>query len=354
MLLAAAGAVLLLGRNDRFKSGPVLPQPPLKELAARRGVQIGTYAARDFLPDRPYKEILTTQFEYLIIDGLPNWSYEDGDLRPSETEYDFSRIDEIMSLAQQHGMPIRMHHYVWGEKRWLPNWLKEGNYSKEQLLNLIRDHIMTVGTRYKGKVREWTVVNEAFTRKLRVKGLDEWWGDRLGEEYIDKSFHWAREADPGAVLILNDFNNETANEVSDITYDYVRRALAKGVPIDALGMQMHLDGSNPPTKEAVVANMRRFAELGLKIYITEFDVNMHDLYLPQEEEFKIQATIYKDMMEACLEVGRNVCPNFGLLGITDKQSWYRGIGIHDATPLAFDKDYNPKPAFFALREALEN
>lgn len=117
MLLAAAGAVLLLGRNDRFKSGPVLPQPPLKKLAARRGVQIGTYAARDFLPDRPYKEILTTQFEYLIIDGLPNWSYEDGDLRPSETEYDFSRIDEIMSLAQQHGMPIRMHHYVWGEKR---------------------------------------------------------------------------------------------------------------------------------------------------------------------------------------------------------------------------------------------
>jgi len=249
-------------------------------------------------------------------------------------------------------MPVRMHHYIWGEKRWLPTWLKEGNYSKADLLKLIEDHIKTVGGRYKGRVREWTVVNEAFTRKLGVKELDDWWGERLGEEYIDKAFQWAREADPNSVLILNDFNNEVQNEVSDLTYDYVKRALAKGVPIDALGMQMHLDGSNPPSKEAVKTNMRRFADLGLKIYITEFDVNMHDLYLPEEEEFVIQAKVYRDMVEACLEVGNDICKDFGLLGITDKQSWYRGIGINDAIPLSFDKNYNPKPAFFAIRDAL--
>lgn len=118
-------------------------------------------------------------------------------------------------------------------------------------------------------------------------------------------------------------------------------------------MQMHLAGDRPPSKADVVSNMKRFAKLGLKIYVTEFDVNMHDLHLPQEEENNIQSKIYKDMMGACLEVGPDICPNFGLLGITDKQSWYRGLGIYDANPLSFDKNYNPKPAFFSLREALE-
>ncbi len=345
-------ATFMLGRSDRFKPAAVLPEPSLKQLASNRNLQIGTYAARDFLPDRPYGQILTSQFEYLIIDGLPNWTYEDGALRPGPTTYDFSRMDKLVEFAQQNDMPIRMHHFMWGEKLWLPDWLKNGNYSDIQLLGLIKDHISTVGGRYKGKVREWTVVNEAFTRKLGVKGLDEWWGERLGENYIDSSFVWAREADPNAVLLLNDFNNETQNEVSDAMYDYVVRAKAKGIPIDGIGMQMHLDGSNPPDKEAVKANMRRFADLGLKVYVTEFDVNLHDLYLPELQEFQIQAKVYQDMLTACLEVGTDICPNFGLLGITDKQSWYRGLGINDAAPLSFDKNYNPKPAFFALREAL--
>jgi endo-1,4-beta-xylanase len=347
-------ALFMLKNSDRFKSAPELPNPPLKTLAAQKNIQIGTYAARDFLPDKPYKQILTSQFEYLIIDGLPNWTYEDGALRPSPTEYDFSRIDEIMDLARQNKMPVRLHHYVWGEKLWLPAWLKNGNYSKDQLLNLIEDHIKTVGGHYRGQVREWTVVNEAFTRKQHVKGLEDWWGERLeGTDYIDKAFVWAHEADPNSILLLNDFNNETKNSVSDAMYEYAKQALAHGVPISGIGMQMHLDGSNPPNKQDVIDNMKRFANLGLKVYVTEFDVNVHDLYLPDKQEFEIQAKVYKDMLEACVEVGSDVCPNFGLLGITDKQSWYRGLGIRDANPLAFDKDYNPKPAYFALRTVLD-
>lgn len=353
LILLSAVVGVFISRSDRFKSAPPLPKPPLKELAQRQGLQIGAYAARDFLPDRPYKEILTSQFEYLIIDGLPNWTYEDGALRPAPNQYDFSRIDEILKFAQENQMPVRMHHFVWGEKLWLPDWLKNGNYSKDNLLKLIEEHIKTLGQRYQGQVREWTVVNEPFTRKLGINKLDEWWGERLGEEYIDKSFIWAKQADPNAVLLLNDFGNETKNPVSNLMYDYVKRALAKGIPIDGIGMQMHIAGNSPPSKEDVVSNMRRFADLGLKIYVTEFDVNLHDLYLTEVEEFKIQAKIYKDMLGACLEVGRDICPNFGLLGITDKQSWYRGLGIYDAAPLSFDKDYRPKPAFFSLREALE-
>lgn len=353
MVIVIGTSLVLISRSDRFKPPPALPEPPLKELAASKGLQIGTFAAYNYVGDRPYRDILQSQFEYVIVDGQPNWSFEDGDLRPGPKQYDFRRLDRMVKFAEDRGMPLRIQHYVWGEKLWLPGWLKEGNYSREELLGFIKDHIYTVGARYKGRVREYTVVNEAFTRKLRDKNLDEWWGDRLGDEYIDKSFHWAREVDPNAILILNDFDNEVENQYSNLMYEYVKGALARGIPIDAIGMQMHLDGSNPPNKEKVKENMQRFAALGLKIYITEFDVNMHDLRLPQQQEFEIQAKVYKDMMEACVEVGREICPNFGLLGLTDKQSWYKGLGIRDATPLSFDHNYNPKPAFHALRDALE-
>jgi endo-1,4-beta-xylanase len=343
----------LLNGSDRFKPAPSLPTPPLKELARAHDLQIGTFIAYNYVNERPYEEIATSQFEYAIVDGQPNWRFEDGELRPGPKDYDFSRLDRMVKFAEDRNMPIRMQHYVWGEKLWLPNWLKEGNYTKEELLGFIKDHIYTVGGRYKGRIREYTVVNEAFTRHLRDKNLDEWWGDRIGYEYIDKSFQWAREADPNSILILNDFDNEIENQYSNEMYNYVKGALERGIPIDAIGMQMHLDGSNPPNKEAVKVNMKRFADLGLKIYVTEFDVNMHDLRLSDQQENEIQAKVYKDMLEACIEVGKNICPNFGLLGITDKQSWYKGLGIRDANPLSFDNDYNPKPAFFALRQALE-
>jgi endo-1,4-beta-xylanase len=345
------GFILLRG-SDRYKSAPALPQPALSALAERHGMYMGVFTAYNYITDRPYRDIAISQFDHFVVDGQPNWSFEDGDLRPGPRQYDFSRLDKMVAFAEEHHKPIRIQHLVWGEKRWLPNWLIRGDYSQEELLDLIHDHIRTVATRYKGRVREYTVVNEAFTRKLHDKELDEWWGDRLGYGYIDKSFQWAHEADPDAILILNDFDNEVENAYSNEMFSYVKAAKERGVPIDAIGMQMHLDGSNPPSKDAVVKNMRRFAGLGVKVYITEFDVNMHDAYLPREQEYEIQAGVYKDMMAACVEVGKDVCPSFSLLGLTDKQSWYKGIGITDATPLSFDNDYNPKPAWFALRDAL--
>ena len=345
----------LLRDKDPYDAAapPELPSPPLKELAERRGIQVGSFASLKYLRERPYTEILTDQFEYLIIDGEPNWHFEDFTLRPARDKYDFNHLDQVFDFADQHDMPVRVQHLLWGDEKWLPQWLKEGNYSKEELLAIIEDHIRTVGNRYKGKVREYTVVNEAFSRELETGGNKDWWGDRLGTEYIDKAFIWARAADPNAKLILNDFGNETEGEISNLMYEYIKSAKARGVPIDGLGMQMHLDATNVPTKDEVVANMRRFADLGVKIYITEFDVNMHGLEKDKSEEDEIQAGIYKEMVSACMEAGPEVCSNFGFLGLIDRQSWYRGIGLEDANPLMFNEDYSPKPAFFAIREAFE-
>lgn len=357
ILLASVGGIVAILRHNPdpyvTQAPPQLPNPPLKELAERRGIQIGSFGSLKYLRERAYTDILASEFEYVIIDGEPNWKFEDFTLRPTKDTFDFRNLDAVFAFADENDMPVRVQHLLWGDEKWLPDWLKNGNFTREQLLAIINNHIATVGARYKGKVREYTVVNEAFSRKLKTGGNLDWWGERLGYDYIDTAFLAARKADPNAILILNDFGNETKGDISNLMYDYIKDAKARGIPIDALGMQMHISGTNAPSKEEVMSNMKRFTELGVKIYITEFDVNMHDVQGSDDEKDTKQAKIYSDMLGACLGVGANVCPNFGFLGLVDRQSWYNGIGLDDADPLLFRSDYTPKPAFFAVRETLQ-
>jgi len=346
--------VLAVAAISKFRQAdtPDLPQPSLKELAARHNVELGNFAIRNHLADKPYTDILSSQFDFVLADNTPNWYFTDGGLRPSRTTYNFKQMDEVVAFAQQHNMPVEAHHYVWGEQKWLPKWLKEGNLAKPELMDVLRDHIMAVGKKYQGKVARWTVVNEAFTRAQHLYNLNDWWADNTGgTDYIDQSFLWARQADPGSKLILNDFNNESINDTSNAMYDYLKGALARGVPIDGIGMQMHLDGGHPPTKDEVISNMKRFAGLGLGVYVTEFDVNMNDVKANANDKNKIQENIYYEMMRACIE--SEVCHSFAYLGITDGETWYKHIGLKDPRPLMFDENYRPKPAFYGLRTALE-
>jgi endo-1,4-beta-xylanase len=250
-------------------------------------------------------------------------------------------------------MPVEAHHYVWGEEKWLPDWLKNGNYTPEQTMQFMKEHINTVGKRYSGRIAQWSVVNEAFTRNQHIFGLRDWWADHTGGDfdYIDEAFKAAQEADPNSQLILNDFHNEGFNETSNLMYDYVKGALARGVPIDGLGMQMHIDGTHPPEKDEVIANMKRFADLGLDIYVTEFDVNMNDVPADGADKDNISGKIYYEMMRACIE--SKVCKQFAYLGITDDETWYNYLGLKDPRPLMFDRQYQPKPAYFSTRDALE-
>lgn len=338
--------------NERPKS-PSLPEPSLRELATKNGLTFGNHAIRSHLNDKPYTDILTSQFDVALADNTPNWYFTDGGLRPSATTYNWKGMDEVVGFAETNNMAIEAHHYVWGEEKWLPEWLKKGNYSKEQLYTLLREHIVTVGNRYGGKIAQWTVVNEAFTRKQHLFGLNDWWADNTGggTEYIDNAFKWAHEADPKSELLLNDFNNEAINETSNAMYEYVKGALARGVPIDGIGMQMHIDGVHPPLKDEVVANMNRFSDLGIKVFVTEFDVNMDNVKANGADKDKIQENIYYEMVRACIEA--NACEQFSFLGITDAETWYNHIGLKDPRPLMFDKKYQPKPAFWGVRTALE-
>lgn len=343
-------AVILQFQQVTHLNNP-LPTPSLKELAKKKGIELGNHAIYVRVNEPAYDEILKTQHDFVILDNSPNWHFNGYDLRPAKDKYDFSQLDYLMNYAEKRSMPVRLQHLLWGEEKWLPSWLTNGHYTKEQLDKIIDDHIRTVMNRYKGKIREYTVVNEAFTRGEHLYNLRDWWADATGSrEYIDRAFIDARAADPNAVLILNDFGNDTKNSVSDAMYDYIKGAKARGIPIDGIGMQMHIGGANPPKKEDVIWNMNRFAELGVKVYITEFDVNMADAKGTYAQKAEQQGRVYHDMMRACIE--SIDCRSFTMLGITDKETWYNYMNLHEPMPLMFNERYEPKPAYYGLRAAL--
>ena len=352
MSLGTIFGVRVLSHGDTNSSK--LPNPPLKSLAAKHNIELGNFAILNHIYKKQYSQILSSQYNLALADNTPNWYFTDGGLRPTATTYNFKQFDEVVAYAQQHNMAIQAHHLLWGEDKWLPTWLKNGNYTQSQLLDIMHNHISTVVGHYKGKISEWSVVNEAFTRGRHVNGLRDWWADHTGDmSYIDQAFIWAHEADPQAKLILNDFNNEHYNPVSDAMYNYIRDAKARGIPIDGIGMQMHIDATHPPDIQEVVSNMQRFGALGVNVYVTEFDVNMSAVAAPDNAKNDIEGTIYYNMMRACIE--SKVCHSFSQLGITDQETWYNymGPGTADARPLMFDNNYNPKPAYFAFRNALE-
>lgn len=350
-LLLSAGAIAsIVYAYSKRSRVPDLPDPPLYVLAQKHDITIGNFAIYTRLNEIPYREILTSEHNLALADNTPNWYFIGGGIRPTKETFNFREMDEVVNFAKQNNMKLEAHHYLWGEEKWLPDWLKNGNFSKQELSNLIQEHIATVGGRYRGRIDTWTVVNETFTRRQNIYGLNDWWYDQFKDDsFIDDAFRWARQADPNAKLLINDFNNEGINDVSNAMYDYVKSAKERGVPIDGIGMQMHIDGTHPPTKDEVKSNMKRFYELGVDIYITEFDVNMNDVKARSDSKDQIQANIYYEMARACVESPG--CKSFAMLGITDKETWYSHMGLPDPRPLPFDKQYKPKPAYFALRRA---
>lgn len=336
-------------------------EPTLKALAERCGVSLGTEFSWWRMQDPRYYNLIFENYNTLILSEFSWKGFWRG-----RGDYDFESLDRIVDWAVRHGFRVRASHLVWGateaSSAVIPDWLRNGNFSQDEYIQILKEHVTTVVNHYKGRVTEWSIANEAVSRSA-WRGSD-FWMDKIGPQYIEMSFQWAREADPNAVLIFNDYNNESPRDgetrrIINGMYQTVRDLKARGVPMDVVGMQMHLllKYSSPiaPKKQDVIETMRKFGELGVKIYITEFDVDVHRVPGTQQERWQYQANLYRDMLEACLESG--VCTSFATWGVSDSTSWITCqepwcVNVPDADPLMFDKDFKPKPAYFAVMDVL--
>ncbi len=341
-------------------SGTTAAPIGLRPLAKKRGITVGTEFSWWWARNPKYWEIMSKDFDVAILSEFSSQDFWRG-----RGQYNFERMDNLVDWIIRCGWQVRASHLVWGaiESKAVPDWLLKSNFSRDEYIQILREHVRTVVGHYKGRVAEWSIANEAGSRSF-WNGAD-FWNDKIGPEYIEIAFRAAKEADPGAILIFNDDNNQSPQDegttrVIDRMYATVKDLKSKGVPIDVVGMQMHLllpwNSQILPDKAAVIETMRMFAELGVDIYITEFDVNLQSIQGSQKERWDLEAKVYRDMMEACLESG--VCKSFATWGISDSTSWitctdrWWCVKLPNADPLMFDKQFRPKPAYYAVRDAL--
>lgn len=286
-------------------------------------------------------KLLASEFNMLTVGNYMKWE----SVHPEPGRYDFSHADALVAFARANRMALHAHVLVWENQ--LPDWLRLGNFGRAELIDILCRHIKTVVGHYRGQVYTWDVVNEAIADDGSFG--DNLWLRTIGPEYIAMAFQWAAEADPDAILLYNDFQSEGLNEKSQAIYALAQGLQAMNIPIDGIGLQMHVWLDGPPTPQDLAANMQRLAALGLQVQITEMDVRTQYSTLGLPEKLRQQAEVYRQAMSTCVAAAN--CKVFVMWGTIDRLSWINEHYGPDM-PLPFDGNNQPKPAYYALIEAL--
>ena len=304
----------------------------LRELGAERGLLIG-YAqalqASGLADNELYRDVSTEEFSVVT----PENSHKMGWIQPFRGDFRWRDADEIADRADASNTALHGHPLVWYAQ--LPSWVQ--NLDPSEAEGVMNAHVDALVSRYRGRADAWDVVNEALEDDGTLRRSI--WFRGMGEDYIAKAFRRARDGDPAATLLYNDYDVADVNAKSDAMYELVRDELARGTPIDGVGFQMHLRGDFDDFA-SVRENFRRFAELGVEIWITELDVAMDGV-----PDLERQAEVYRRVTEICLD--QPACRALQTWGFTDRYSWRSGF-----VPLILDDAYRPKPAYYALQRTL--
>jgi endo-1,4-beta-xylanase len=314
----------------------------LRANAAQQGKLIGAAVNNDLVRQVDYAEVLAREYNLLTTENAMKWSL----IQPERDRYDWADADELVNFAIAHEMKVRGHTLIWQQQ--MPDWLKFGDWTRDELLAVMKEHITNVVARYRGRVYVWDVVNEAVIHDGDI--LTPFWSTKLGADYTDLAFQIAYAADPDALLFYNDFGAEDMNAKSDAVYTMVKGMKARGIPIDGVGMQFHVELNNLPPLDQVAQNIKRLGELGLQVHITELDIRIKGT--PTPEQLEQQAQNYQDLLNICL--GAPNCTAFIMWGMTDKYSWIPHFMEGYGSALVFDESYQPKPAYLALLDALKH
>ena len=277
-------------------------------------------------------------------------------LQPQRGQFSFGSADGLVSFAQRNKMAMRGHCLVWHQQQ--PEWLSsdgkknDKGWTRKEALEIMKSHITNVMKHFKGKVKEWDVVNEcldddqsiirtnpdAYTLRQNV------WQRAIGDDYIDSAFVYARQADPTALLYLNDYDVEMQGKAKAVAfYNIVKRLQQHGIPIDGVGLQCHFSVGDVDSVK-LERTIRRFGDDGLKCIITELDMGVGSTSAKDLEE---QARNYRVVTDIVLN--NENCPSMVIWGIKDNDSWRSG-----SNPLLYTAQLGRKPAWYAVRSALRH
>lgn len=315
--------------------------PILRDLATAKNRFVGSCSNHAYLStDANYTAVLAQQYSIVTPENEMKW----GATEAQQGVFTFEQGDMIVAYAQKANQHVRGHNLCWGVYN--PTWLTSGNFTGTQLQAILQNHINNVVAHYKGQLYSWDVVNEAVSDSATNTSYlkPSVWYPAV-PNYVDLAFQFAREADPNVKLFYNDYGAEEINAKSNAVYNMLKSMKERGIPVDGVGLQYHVSLGWYPNITSVIENIQRLSALGLEVHITEMDVGCTG-NATQQVKFAEQAKIYQPVLAACLSAPQ--CAAYVTWGFTDKYTW---LGS-DETPLPFDINYNPKPAFYALAEDL--
>jgi endo-1,4-beta-xylanase len=260
MSLLAAGAL---------HAQPATPPATLKD--AFQGIfRIGAALNQSQFEEKDARAvaIVTTQFNTISPENVLKWEA----IHPRPDAYDFGPADHYVAFGEKYKMFIVGHNLVWHSQ--VPAWVfkddKGATLTRDALLQRMHDHIRTVVGRYKGRIGGWDVVNEALNEDGTLRKSQ--WLTIIGDDYIAKAFQFAHEADPAAELYYNDYSIENEAKRKGAV-ELIKKLQAQSIPIAAMGLQGH-DKLDWPTAKQQADTIEAFAALGIKVNITELDVDV--------------------------------------------------------------------------------
>ena len=318
----------------------------------------------------PKFSIIKQQFNSVTAENAMKW----GSINPQPGIFNFEAADRFVKFGNANQMFVVGHTLVWHSQ--VPKWVFEDEKGKpltrDALLVRMRNYIHKVVGRYKGHVQGWDVVNEALAEDGSLR--DSPWRKIIGDDYIAKAFQFAHEADPGAELYYNDYSIENPAKRAG-AIKLLQSLKSARLRVDGVGIQEHVNLVWPTLKD-LDESISAYKKLGLKVMITELDVNILpgagntgnaevsrneaadpalDPYregLPPDAQMKL-AGRYSDLFGIYLK-HRGTVTRVTFWGLSDGTSWLNHWPIRGRTnhPLLFDRAFRPKPAFEAVIQAV--
>lgn len=348
-------------------------EPSLKEVY-KNTFMIGTAlnSKQIFGHDNNSMALVKKHFNTITAENILKWE----PVHPKPDVYQFEAADTFVSIGKQNELFLIGHTLVWQNQT--PDWVFEDENGKSVdrkiLLQRMKEHIFTVVGRYRGRIKGWDVVNEAFDEEGAFRQSK--WFEIIGPDYIEKAFQWAHEADPEAELYYNDYNMWYEGK-RDAVINLVQDLQAKSIRIHGIGLQGHWGLDYPPLEELEEC-IKAYSETGLKVMITEFELNILPFPksaigadITQNIELRKELNPYENGLPDSMQVvlSERYCDLFSLLikykenvsrvtfwGVHDGLSWTNNWPVRGRTnyPLLFDRNYQPKPAFDAVIKLIQN
>lgn len=318
----------------------------LKAIGQRSGRRIGVFTVASVLQYTPAAVSLIER-EFSMIADVNDLKFSDR-LRPTPDTFDFTKGDYAVEWARERNIAIRGHCLVWWNA--LPNWF-QSYVTSSNAEQVMTSHISTVVRHYAGQMYSWDVVNEPIYNDHRPDGLRiRPWLQYLGPEYIDLAFHTAAASDPKARLLVNEcyIEHDTPAEIErrGALLALLKRLRNKNVPITALGIQGHLRGNTPIDKPGMLTFVKQVKDIGLDVLVTELDVD--DIDVPGSMIDEVVSRKYGEFIDLVGPYASSISFQW----LTDDPNQRRSDGqMH--RPDLFDPNYQPKPAYSVVAQALE-